>query len=123
LRGFFIKKNNLIFGNIGFFFKKNYRFEYCFFSFLRKLLKFLLVIKYSFFSYKQYWLFLGRSFKLFKKSKNSRMGSGRGLFFRYISSLSCFKIFLELLLKQNYMIKFFFIKKFIFNNNVFFIKT
>lgn len=102
---------NLKFGNIGFFFSKYTRFEYNYFFFFKKLLKIFNKTKYSAYSKFFYWFFLKANFPVSKKSKNSRMGKGVGLFLRWAIRLNPNIYFLEIL---SFFNKYFF---YYFNKN------
>lgn len=102
----------LNFGNLGFFFIKNMRFEYLYFLFFKKLIKMLNKTKYISYNKFFFWFFLKGNFPLTKKSKNARMGKGKGLFLRWVIKLSNNFFFLEFLtFKINYFLTFFFKKK------------
>lgn len=87
----------LKFGNLGFFFLKEIRFEYLYFFFFKKLIKLLNKNKYCTFNKFFYWFFLKGNFPLTKKSKNSRMGKGKGMFLRWSIKLKPNFFFLEFL--------------------------
>ena len=89
--------NRLTFGNIGFFFSKEIRFEYLYFFFFKKLLKLLNKNKYCTFNKFFFWFFLKGNFPLTKKSKNSRMGKGKGMFLRWVIKLPSNFFFIEFL--------------------------
>lgn len=79
------KKNRLLFGDYAIVFKKSYNLEYLHIFNFKKLFK-----KYYNFkglSLKKTWAFLHKNFPLTKKSKNARMGKGKGAVTRY-----CFRV-------------------------------
>lgn len=122
-RNYSYKKNfNLKFGNLGFFFNKSFRFEYLYFFFFKKCLKLLNKNKYMTFNKFFFWFFLKANFPLTKKSKNARMGKGKGLFLRWVIKLPFNFIFLECL-TFNYLYFFFYLKfiKKIISKNMFFL--
>ena len=74
-------------------FCKNYIIESSYLSFLKKKIKF-------FFKKRKrkdlmVWFFLSKNFPISQKSKNSRMGKGKGIFIRTVTRVSKNKIFLE----------------------------
>jgi len=68
----------LVWGDCGIFFYQQGRFEFSYYLFLKKLIKKL--IKKATYTYntRKYWLFIRPNLLLSKKSKNSRMGKGKG---------------------------------------------
>jgi len=84
----FFKKNKkplLRFGNIGIFCLHTFRFEYRYCLFLRKFFKKMLnrrKRKIKTFLKKKTWLFIRPNYPLTHKSKNARMGKGKGNFKR-----------------------------------------
>lgn len=92
---FFFFKNQKI---CSFFTKREMRVESIYFNFFKKVIK--KVSKQSkidfFFNNKNVWIFWKPNYPLTKKSKNSRMGKGKGIFlrwsFRVGSSFCLFKI-------------------------------
>ena len=100
-------KLNLKVGVFGFFFLKPFLFEFLYFIFIKKFLKFFNKNKYSNFNKFKYWSFLTGNFPISKKSKNSRMGKGKGSFLRWSIKLKQNFYFFEFLF-------FFFIKYFFF---------
>ena len=136
------KKNKLIFGDFSFTFLKSYNLEYIYiFNFKRSLKKYFTFKKGK----KKIWLFLHKNYPLTKKSKNSRMGKGKGGLVRFCARIlqnhNLFEFtgfnlkelfFLKKILKKKINIPFrifgnFFINKsyrFIYKNeNFFFFKT
>lgn len=74
-------------GNMGLYFSKENRIELIYIKYLRRLIKRLkFPKKVSLLKYfkKKLWFFLKKNFPLTKKSKNSRMGKGKGKFLRWI---------------------------------------
>ena len=135
------KKKKLIFGDFSIFLCKSYNVEYIYlYNFKRSLKKYYNFKKNNI---KKVWLFLHKNYPLTKKSKNSRMGKGKGSFVRFCSRVlqnhsilefSGFNILEVLLLKKNFQKKIniplkvggFFLKKtntvFYGKNEFFFIK-
>ena len=76
------KKIQLLFGNFSFTLCKSFKIEYIYLYNFKKSLK-----KYFKFKKgpKKVWLFLHKNYPLTKKSKNSRMGKGKGAVARYCS--------------------------------------
>jgi len=72
----------LKFGQIGFFFKKEYRFEFVYLSFLKRLFKKLSILKKKMKYFSKIWIFLTKNYPVSIKSKNARMGKGKGSFLR-----------------------------------------
>ena len=64
------------------------RFEPSYFNIFRKFLKNLIKTKNSFILKKNYWIFLKLNTPITKKSKNSRMGKGKGGLYKWIIRLS-----------------------------------
>lgn len=79
-----VKKTKLTYGNSGFIVLKTVQFEYAYFYLIRKFLKYFFKFKYSLGSYFKIWVFLKANFPVSKKSKNSRMGKGKGAFIRWM---------------------------------------
>lgn len=79
-----IKKTKLSYGNSGFVVAKNVQFEYAYFYLIRRFLKYFFKFKYSLGNYFKVWIFLKANFPVSKKSKNSRMGKGKGAFIRWM---------------------------------------
>ena len=76
------KKNNLIFGDFSITLCKSYNLEYIYlFNYKRSLKKYFSFKKGP----KKIWLFLHKNYPLTKKSKNSRMGKGKGALARFCS--------------------------------------
>lgn len=78
------KKDYLLlkFGNVGFFSFKDFRFEFIYLSLLKKILKTLKFLKLKRKKFNKFWLFLNKNYPISTKSKNSRMGKGKGSFLR-----------------------------------------
>ena len=77
------KAHNLLFGEFAFSLMKSYNIEYIYiYNFKKKLKKFFFFKKSK---YKRVWLFLHKNYPLTKKSKNARMGKGKGSVARYCS--------------------------------------
>lgn len=76
------KKPKIVWGDFSLNFEKSYNIEYiCIYNFKKALKKFF---KFKF-KKKKIWLFLFKNFPITKKSKNSRMGKGKGKFVRFCS--------------------------------------
>jgi ribosomal protein L16/L10AE len=73
----------LIFGTFSFTLGKSYNLEYIYiYNFKKSLKKYYLFKKNTL---KKVWLFLHKNYPLTKKSKNARMGKGKGALSRYCS--------------------------------------
>ncbi len=89
--------SNLKIGSFGFFCKNEFRFEFIYFSLLKKLLKYNFRAKIKYKLNKKYWVFLSKNYPISSKSKNSRMGKGKGAFVRWSIRLKKYFIFFEIL--------------------------
>lgn len=89
------KLNFLNFGNHGFITKKSLRFEFSNFLIFKKFLKIFLKSKYSLKKFFSFWFFLFGNYPITKKSKNARMGKGKGVFLRWSIRIPFNFIFLE----------------------------
>ncbi len=77
------KLPKLIFGTFSFTLGKSYNLEYIYiYNFKKSLKKYYLFKKNTL---KKVWLFLHKNYPLTKKSKNARMGKGKGALSRYCS--------------------------------------
>jgi len=78
------KKPVLVFGDFSFTVTKSYNLEYIYIYNFKKSLK-----KYHNFktTTQKIWLFLHKNYPLTKKSKNARMGKGKGAIARYCSRI------------------------------------
>lgn len=65
-------------GDVGIFFLKQERFEFIYYTYLRKFLKKVIKKGVYTFSSRRYWVFIKANLTLSKKSTNSRMGKGKG---------------------------------------------
>lgn len=83
-----IKKIKLSYGNSGFIILKTIQFEYAYFYLIRRFLKFFFKFKYSVDTYFKIWIFLKANFPVSRKSKNSRMGKGKGAFLRWMIKIN-----------------------------------
>lgn len=83
-----IKKVKLNYGNIGLAVFKNIQFEFVYFYIIKKFLKYFFKFKYATKNYFKVWVILKANFPISRKSKNSRMGKGKGSFTRWIIKLS-----------------------------------
>lgn len=95
-------KKKLNFGNYGLFFNKTTRFEFVYFFFLKKLVKNMNKNKYNLKSFFKIWIFLNSNFPISKKSKNARMGKGKGIFLRWAIFIPYNNIFIEFILFNFY---------------------
>lgn len=80
-------KNRFVFGNSMIVLYKNCRFEAIYYELFRKFIKNILKKKNSLKTNKNYWIFLRMNIPLTKKSKNSRMGKGKGSLYRWLVRL------------------------------------
>lgn len=78
-------KLKLIFGNFSITTCKSYNIEYIYLYNFKKSLKKYYTFKKN--NIKKVWLFLHRNYPLTKKSKNARMGKGKGALNRYCSRI------------------------------------
>lgn len=94
----FYKKDYNVFlthGNSGFFFFHMIKFECVYLKFLRRRLKLLLKRRKKNFLSRKIWINLKFNYPLSKKSKNSRMGKGKGSFLRWVIIIYPMNFFLE----------------------------
>lgn len=89
------KYPKLKFGENGLAFGKNIRFEFIYFLFIRKFLKKILKRKKGFYRNSKVWVFVRPNHVMTKKSKNSRMGKGKGAFVRWCSIIQKGFVFIE----------------------------
>jgi len=82
-----IIKNRFVFGNSMIVLYKNCRFEAIYYELFRKFIKNIVKKKNSLKINKNYWIFLKMNTPLTKKSKNSRMGKGKGSLYRWLIRL------------------------------------
>lgn len=80
-------KNKFIFGNSMIILCKNSRFEAIYYELFRKFIKNIIKKKNSLKIDKNYWIFLRMNTPLTRKSKNSRMGKGKGALYRWLIRL------------------------------------
>lgn len=80
-------KNKFIFGNSMIVLCKNARFEAIYYELFRKFIKNIIKKKNSLKITKNYWIFLRMNTPLTRKSKNSRMGKGKGALYRWLIRL------------------------------------
>lgn len=78
-----LKVFKLKYGNAAMFLLKTIRFEPVYFHLFRKWIKIYLNFKKYPFLKNRIWLNLHYNYPISKKSKNSRMGKGKGNFFRW----------------------------------------
>lgn len=90
-------KKNLKFGDYGLLIIKGGRIELIQLFFLKKLLKkvFLRKKKFNMSKYRKLWFFIVPNHILQKKSKNSRMGKGKGMFERNVIRVQNNKFLME----------------------------
>lgn len=82
------KQINKNFGKIILYSTKQIRFEPIYFNIFRKWLKLYLVFKKYPFLKNKIWINLNLNYPISRKSKNARMGKGKGSFFRWTIILS-----------------------------------
>lgn len=63
--------------------RSRFRFEYIYFRFLKKWIKKIVSLKYKKTVKARIWFNITSNYPLTKKSKNSRMGKGKGSFLRW----------------------------------------
>lgn len=80
-------KSRFIFGNSMIVLYKNSRFEAIYYELFRKIIKIIIKKKNILNKNKNYWIFLRMNTPLTKKSKNSRMGKGKGALYRWLIRL------------------------------------
>lgn len=97
LRFFYPVKVNPVLkvGNCGFFFWGNLRFEFVYLKLLRRRFKITLKKKKKTSLNRKIWLNLKSNYPISKKPKNSRMGKGKGSFFRWSIRLKPMVCFME----------------------------
>lgn len=78
------KDLNLIWGDYAMVLEKSYNIEYIYIYNFKKILKKFYKFKHK---QKKVWLFLFKNYPLTRKSKNARMGKGKGSFVRYCSRI------------------------------------
>lgn len=83
-----LKPINLKFGNIGLITFKNIQFEYVYFYIIKKFLKYFFKLKYACKNHLKLWVLLKANFPVSKKSKNARMGKGKGSFIRWLIKIN-----------------------------------
>lgn len=82
------KKLNENIGKIILYTEKQIRFEPVYFNIFRKWLKLYLIFKKYPFLKNKIWINLNLNYPISRKSKNARMGKGKGAFFRWTIILS-----------------------------------
>lgn len=100
-----IKKVRLNYGNIGLVVMKNIQFEFAYFYMIKRFLKYFFKFKYSNSNYFKIWVSLKANFPVSRKSKNSRMGKGKGAFLRWLIKLNQGSVFIEFKNINYYRIK------------------
>lgn len=111
---------SLKFGDYGLTFSKNYRIENIHLFDLKKKFKFFLVQQKKGLN-KKLWIFIKKNYPISKKSKNSRMGKGKGKFIRLCTLVFKNSTFLEFLNINPIILRkilFFFKKKNYFDFNL-----
>ncbi len=88
--------SKLRYGNIGLKFLKEYNIEYIYLFELKRKLKFFLTLRKKILN-NNLWVFLQGNSPVSKKSKNSRMGKGKGSFLRLSCRVKKNMIFMEFL--------------------------
>lgn len=88
--------SKLKYGNVGLKFLKEYNIEYVYLFELKRKLKFFLTLRKKIFN-NNLWIFLQGNSPVSKKSKNSRMGKGKGSFLRLSCRVKKNMIFMEFL--------------------------
>lgn len=81
------KLPSLSYGQCGLTTGRSLQFEYAYFFLIRRFLKNLYKYKYASSQHFKIWVFLKANFPISKKSKNSRMGKGKGAFNRWLIKL------------------------------------
>ncbi len=89
------KVPKLKFGNMGLAVFKNIQFEFVYFFIIKKFLKYFLKFKYASVNYFKIWVMLKANFPVSRKSKNSRMGKGKGAFLRWLIKINKGSVILE----------------------------
>lgn len=97
LRFFYPAKTSLLLkvGNCGFFFWGNMRFEFVYLKLMRRRFKIALKKNKKTSFNRKMWLNLKSNYPISKKPKNSRMGKGKGSFFRWSIKLKPMLCFIE----------------------------
>lgn len=85
----------LKFGCYGITFLRNIRFEYVYLFYIRKFLKKTLKKNKKFYRSTKAWIFIRPNHVMTKKSKNARMGKGKGSFIRWCTLIQKGFIFAE----------------------------
>lgn len=80
-------KPRFIFGNSMILLYKNAKFEAIYYELFRKMIKIIIKKKNINIISRNYWIFLRMNTPLTKKSKNSRMGKGKGALYRWLIRL------------------------------------
>nr|NP_049590.1 ribosomal protein L16 [Tetrahymena pyriformis]AAD41935.1 ribosomal protein L16 [Tetrahymena pyriformis] len=75
--------SRFVFGNSMILLYKNTKFEAIYYELFRKFIKIIVKKKNVNNIFKNYWIFLRMNTPLTKKSKNSRMGKGKGSLYRW----------------------------------------
>ena len=88
-------KNNIKRWNYYILLKKNNSFEFFFIISLKKLFKCIFKKNNNLNNVSFFWVFLKANFPISKKSKNSRMGKGKGIFLRWTVKMKMESIILK----------------------------
>lgn len=83
-----IKKVSIRYGDIALIVTKNVQFEFIYFYMIKRFLKHFFKFKYSSTNNFKVWVNLKANFPISRKSKNSRMGKGKGSFTRWMIKLN-----------------------------------
>ncbi len=92
-------------GDIGVLTTTNFRFEFIYFLTLKKFIKKNLKTKYNKLIQPKVWIDLRSNYPLTRKSKNSRMGKGKGSFLRWSILTYKNKIIIEFLFTSKIRVK------------------
>ena len=90
-----LRKLKLRYGNFGIFFYQQGRVEFNYLLFVKKILKKLTKKNFRKKMQKRIWFFFAKNWTLTKKSKNSRMGKGKGSFLRWCYRMRAGTVLLE----------------------------
>lgn len=81
------------FGSISFFFLHQVQLEFIYLRLLKRRMRIMLKRRGNRFKNRKIWFNLRGNFPVSKKSKNSRMGKGKGLFLRWVVRIRPFSVF------------------------------
>lgn len=91
----FIKEPQLLLGNAGIFFFNHVQLEFLYLKFLRRRIRYIWKKRAKRSFNRQVWLNLKPNYPLSQKSKNARMGKGKGMFMRWIVIVKGYYVFAE----------------------------